>query len=142
LIIFECLHKEKESAAAEFSQITYAQAALIGLFQSLAIIPGVSRAAATIVGGLIVGLKRKTIVEFSFLLAIPTMAAAVALDMLKSANTFNRGQFLVLSIGFLVSFAVALLAIKFLLSFIKKHTFIPFGIYRIILAAAFWIGLR
>ncbi len=142
LIIFEWLHREKESAAAELSQISYSQALLIGLFQSLAIVPGVSRAAATIVGGLIVGLKRKTIVEFSFLLAIPTMAAAVALDLLKSARTFNNGQFLVLIVGFIVSFIVALLAIKFLLAFIKRHTFIPFGIYRILLAAAFWLKLR
>jgi undecaprenyl-diphosphatase len=142
LIIFEWLHKEKESAAAELSQISYPQAVLIGCFQSLAIVPGVSRAAATIVGGLIVGLRRKTIVEFSFLLAIPTMAAAVALDLLKSAHAFNKGQFLVLSVGLLVSFAVAMLAIRFLLVFIKKHTFIPFGIYRILLAAAFWIKFR
>lgn len=142
LIVFEWLHREKESAVAELSGITYPQAVLIGIFQSLAIVPGVSRAAATIVGGLVVGLRRKTIVEFSFLLAIPTMAAAVALDLLKSANTFNRGQFLVLSIGFLVSFAVAILAIRFLLAFIKKHTFIPFGIYRILLAAAFWLKFR
>ena len=142
LILFEYFHREKEGAASELSAISYPQALLIGLFQSVAIIPGVSRAAATIVGGLIVGLRRKTIVEFSFLLAIPTMAAAVALDLLKSANTFNRGQFLVLSIGFLVSFAVALLAIRFLLTFIRRHTFIPFGIYRILLAVAFWLKLR
>lgn len=142
LIVFELIHREKESAAAELSEISYPQAVLIGIFQSLAIVPGVSRAAATIVGGLIVGLKRRTIVEFSFLLAIPTMAAAVALDLFKSANTFDRGQFLVLSIGFLVSFAVAMLAIRFLLVFIKKHTFIPFGIYRILLAAAFWLKFR
>ena len=142
IIIFEWLHREKVSAAAELSEISYPQAVLIGCFQSLAIVPGVSRAAATIVGGLMVGLRRKTIVEFSFLLAIPTMAAAVGLDLFRSANTFNREQFLVLSIGFLVSFAVALLAIRFLLVFIKKHTFIPFGIYRILLAVAFWIKFK
>ncbi|MFA5156761.1 MAG: undecaprenyl-diphosphatase UppP [Candidatus Omnitrophota bacterium] len=138
LIIFEFFHLEKENAAGTLSEISYPQALMIGLFQSLAIIPGVSRAAATIVGGLSAGLKRKTIVEFSFLLAIPTMVAAMALDLLKSAVAFNRSQFLVLAVGFLVSFIVALIAIRFLLVFIKRHTFIPFGIYRIIIALIFW----
>jgi undecaprenyl-diphosphatase len=142
LIVFEFFHLEKENAAGDLSEISYPQAMMIGLFQSLAIIPGVSRAAATIVGGLIVGLKRRTIVEFSFLLAIPTMAAAMALDLLKSAPAFNSGQFLVLAVGFLVSFAVALAAIRFLLVFIKRHTFIPFGIYRIIIALVFWFMIK
>jgi undecaprenyl-diphosphatase len=142
LIIFEFFHLEKENAAAELSEVSYAQALLIGIFQSLAIVPGVSRAAATIVGGLIVGLKRRTIVEFSFLLAIPTMAAAMGLDLLKSAPAFNGGQFLVLAVGFLVSFIVALLAIRFLLVFIKRHTFIPFGIYRIAIALIFWLMIK
>jgi undecaprenyl-diphosphatase len=142
LILFECFHREKENAAAALSEISYPQALLVGLFQSLAIIPGVSRAAATIVGGLSVGLKRKVIVEFSFLLAIPTMAAAMALDLLKSSQAFSAGQFLLLAVGFAVSFAVALLAIRFLLVFIKRHTFIPFGIYRILIAIVFWLKIR
>jgi undecaprenyl-diphosphatase len=142
LIIFECFHREKENAAGALSEISYPQALLIGLFQSLAIVPGVSRAAATIVGGLLLGIKRKTIVEFSFLLAIPTMAAAMALDLLKSAYAFSSGQFSVLAIGFAVSFAVALVAIRFLLVFIKRHTFIPFGIYRILIAVVFWLRIK
>ncbi|MCK9603599.1 MAG: undecaprenyl-diphosphatase UppP [Candidatus Omnitrophica bacterium] len=139
LILFEYLHREKEDAAATLSAISYPQALLIGLFQSFAVIPGVSRAAATIVGGLIIGLKRRTIVEFSFLLAVPTMGAAMTLDLLKSAPSFNKDQFFVLAVGFLVSFAVALVAIRFLLVFIKNHTFIPFGIYRILIAVIFWL---
>jgi undecaprenyl-diphosphatase len=134
LIIFELLYREKENAKDEIASITFKQSFLIGIFQSLAIVPGVSRAAATIIGGLILGLKRKTIVEFSFLLAVPTMGAAVALDLIKSASTFTSGELLFLLAGFFVSFIVALLSIKFLLSFIKNHNFIPFGIYRIILA--------
>src|SRR3989338_532730 len=110
---------------------------MIGVFQSISVIPGVSRAAATIIGGLILGLRRKTIVEFSFLLAVPTMGAAVALDLIKSVDTFTSENFLFLVVGFLVSFMVALVSIKFLLGFIKKHNFIPFGIYRIILALFF-----
>jgi len=140
LIIFELLHREKENALEDMSSISYPQAFMIGIFQSVAIIPGVSRAAATIIGGLVLGLKRKTIVEFSFLLAVPTMGAAVALDLIKSASIFTGENLLFLAVGFLVSFIVALLSIKFLLGFIKKHNFIPFGIYRIILALLFFLA--
>jgi undecaprenyl-diphosphatase len=142
LILFELFHQEKEYAAKELSKISYPQAFLIGLFQSLAIIPGVSRSAATIVGGLVVGLKRKTIVEFSFLLAIPTMCAAMALDLFKSARAFTAAQFSLLAVGLAVSFVVALIAIRFLLVFIQKHTFIPFGIYRILIAVACWLKFK
>jgi undecaprenyl-diphosphatase len=142
LILFELFHREKEDAAEELSKISYPQALLIGLFQSLAIIPGVSRSAATIVGGLLVGLKRKTIVEFSFLLAIPTMCAAMALDLLKNAQAFTSAQFSVLAVGLAVSFVVALIAIRFLLVFIQKHDFIPFGIYRILIAVVCWLKFR
>jgi undecaprenyl-diphosphatase len=142
LICFEYFHRKKEEATQELSAISYRQALLIGLFQSLAVVPGVSRAAATIVGGLLLGLKRRTIVEFSFLLAIPTMLAATGFDLMKSAHTFNHEQFSLLTIGFIVSFAVALLAIRFFLVFIKKHTFVPFGIYRILVAFVFWLRFR
>jgi len=142
LILFERLHRENKNSTSELSAISYSQALLIGLFQSIAIIPGVSRAAATIVGGLILGLKRKTIVEFSFLLAIPTMCAAMALDLVKSAYAFSPEQFLMLAVGFFVSFAVALVAIRFLLVFIKSHTFVPFGIYRMLVAVVFWLMVR
>ncbi len=142
LIIFEYFHRKHEETVGELSFISYPQALLIGLFQSIAVIPGVSRAAATIVGGLLLGLKRRTIVEFSFLLAIPTMLAAMGFDLIKSAHTFNHAQFSLLSIGFIVSFAVALLAIRFLLVFIKKHTFVPFGIYRMLIAFLFWLRFR
>lgn len=135
LIVFEYLHKDREQAPAGPEAITYRQAFIIGLFQSLAMIPGVSRSASTIVGGLVLGLHRKTIVEFSFLLAAPTMAAATAYDLLKSGPLFSADQFLFLAVGFVMSFAVALLSIQFLLRFIQTHTFIPFGIYRIVLVA-------
>lgn len=138
LIIFELLHRERADAKDELSAISYRQSFIIGVFQSIAMIPGVSRAAATIIGGLILGLRRKTIVEFSFLLAIPTMLAAVALDLLKSAHTFSPEQFLFLGIGFMTSFVVALLAVKLLLYFIKNHNFIIFGVYRVVLVLLFW----
>jgi undecaprenyl-diphosphatase len=142
LVIFEFFYREKKVGADDVEKISYKQAVIIGFFQSIAIIPGVSRAAATIVGGLILGLKRKTIVEFSFLLAVPTMAAAAGLDLIKSYESFSVGQFSILAVGFVVSFAVALGAIKFFLGFIKKYSFIFFGIYRIILAALFWFILK
>jgi len=142
LILFEHFHREKEDASGTLSEISYPQAFLVGLFQSFAVIPGVSRAAATIVGGLIVGFKRKTIVEFSFLLAVPTMAAAMILDLLKSAHAFSGSEFSLLAVGFAMSFAVALVAIRFLLVFIKNHSFIPFGIYRMLVAVVFWLKFK
>jgi undecaprenyl-diphosphatase len=142
LIVFELIHRENKDAHDELSAISYPQALVIGLFQTVAMIPGVSRAAATIIGGLVAGLKRKTIVEFSFLLAIPTMLAATAFDLLKSANVFKPEQFVSLGVGFLVSFAVAIVAIKFLLAFIKRHNFISFGVYRIIIALVFWFIVK
>lgn len=138
IIAFEYLHREREDAVEDISGITYRQALLIGLFQSIAMIPGVSRSAATIIGGLALGLRRKTIVEFSFLLAVPTMLAATAYDLLKSGSAFSMDQMGFLATGFVSSFVVALLSIKFLLSFIQTHTFIPFGIYRIAFVAL-WV---
>ena len=142
LIIFELVHREKDDAVDELSRISFSQALVIGLFQCLAMVPGVSRAAATIIGGLVVGLKRKTIVEFSFLLAIPTMLAATVLDLVKSAEVFKPSQFVSLGLGFIVSFAVAIVAIKFLLNFIKRHSFITFGIYRMVIALFFWFIVK
>ncbi len=137
LIIFELLHLEKEEAKEDLRQMPFKTAFLIGVFQSFAMIPGVSRSAATIIGGLLLGLKRRSIVEFSFLLAVPTMAAAAGLDLLKSAHNFSSHEISCLGIGFIVSFFVALLSIKFLLQFIKNNNFIAFGIYRVIIAVIF-----
>ncbi len=138
LIIFELLHKEKENSIDGIPNISYSKSFLIGVFQLIAMVPGVSRAAATIIGGLVLNLKRKTIVEFSFLLAVPTMGAATFFDLVKSADSFSFEQFHFLAIGFITSFFVAILSVKFLLHFIKKHNFVSFGVYRIILALLFW----
>ena len=139
IIAFEYWYREKEGATSEIREISYKHAVIIGLFQSIAMIPGVSRSASTILGGLLLGLKRKTIVEFTFLLAVPTMLAATGYDLIKSGSQFSLGQIQYLLVGFVTAFAVALLSIKFLLRFIKTHTFIPFGIYRIVLVA-FWLA--
>lgn len=123
-------------------RITYPQAFLIGLAQSLALIPGVSRSAATIIAGMGMGLERKTIVDFSFLLAIPTMAAATGFDLYQSADQFSVDQFPVLAVGFISSFVVALGSIAWLLRYIRHHSFRVFGVYRIALACAFWLFIR
>jgi undecaprenyl-diphosphatase len=140
IVAFEYWYQEKEDATSEIREISYKNALIIGLFQSIAMIPGVSRSASTILGGLWLGLKRKTIVEFTFLLAVPTMMAATGYDLIKSGSQFSFDQIQYLLVGFVTAFVVALLAIKFLLQFIKTHTFIPFGIYRIVLVV-FWFLL-
>jgi undecaprenyl-diphosphatase len=138
LILFELWHREKENATEDLSDISYSKSFMIGLFQAVAMIPGVSRSAATIIGGLILGIKRRTIVEFSFLLSVPTMVAATGLDLMKSGGHFSMEEFYLLLMGFITSFIIALLSIKWLIHFIKHHTFISFGIYRILLALLFW----
>ncbi len=138
LILFELWHREKEGASEELSDISYSKSFMIGLCQAVAMIPGVSRSAATIIGGLILGIKRKTVVEFSFLLSVPTMVAATGLDLMKSGGHFSSEEFNLLLVGFISSFIVALLSIKWLIHFIKNHTFISFGIYRILIALLFW----
>ena len=122
----------------DFGEITWGRAVAIGFFQCVAMIPGVSRSAATIVGGSLSGVSRRTIVEFSFLLAIPTMAAASGYDLLKSYKSLN-GHFDVLAIGFVVSFVTALVAVKSFLGYVKKHSFAAFGWYRIVLAIVYFL---
>jgi undecaprenyl-diphosphatase len=139
LIIFELWHAPTDSEETSVAEISYQQAALVGIFQSIAIIPGVSRSAATIVGGLLIGIPRRVIVEFSFLLAVPTMAAATGYDLFKNYRLFEVSDIGLFATGFAVSFVVAMLSIKFLLSFVRTHTFIPFGAYRIAVAALFFL---
>jgi undecaprenyl-diphosphatase len=111
----------------------------IGLLQSLSMVPGVSRAAATIVGGMLVGLSRQEAVEFSFLLAVPTMAAATGYDLLKSSSSFSSGEWGVLALGFVVSWISAIFVIKAFIRYISRATFTGFGIYRIAIAMLYWI---
>ena len=137
LIVFERFHNRTDSEV-DFSEITYGKALLIGLFQSIAIVPGVSRSAATIVGGSLIGISKRTIVEFSFMLAVPTMLAASALELFKNHSAL-AGNFGVLGVGFVVSFITAIAAIKSFLSYLKKRDFTAFGWYRIILAVVFYL---
>ncbi|REA63102.1 UDP-diphosphatase [Dyadobacter luteus] len=114
-------------------EISYFDAFKIGFFQCIAMIPGVSRSASTIIGGMLQGLSRKQAAEFSFFLAVPTMAAAGGYKLLKTYDTIQAEDIKVLAIGNLVAFVVALLAIKFFISFVTKYGFKVFGYYRIIL---------
>ena len=141
LIILEWLHREPEDAHSELPSIPLPTCFAIGIFQSIAMVPGVSRAAATIAGGLLLGLRRKTIVEFSFLLAVPTMAAATALDLFKGGFMFSVQETSMLLIGGVVTFITALTVIKFLLRYIVNHTFIPFAVYRMALAVLFALSI-
>ncbi len=149
IIILEKYYSKKSGAASEkdLGTMTYNQAVAIGACQSLAMIPGVSRSAATILGGLGLGISRKNIVEFSFLLAIPTMAAATGFDLYESRNLIGAlsGQDLIIwAIGFVTAFITAVIGIKFFIKFIQKNDFALFGWYRIVLGAIIfaWIFLK
>jgi undecaprenyl-diphosphatase len=122
-------------------EITYKKAFSIGIFQSAALVPGISRAAATIIGGMLMGIRRETIVEFSFLLAVPTMLAATGLDLVKNIDVFSASDIGVILIGLVTSFVMAIVSIKFLLRYIKRNTFTIFGVYRVALALAFLLVL-
>lgn len=132
IIIFEKIYKNKNNHIEKVEDISYKKSFWIGLIQALAVVPGVSRSGATIIGGMGLGVSRSAIVEFSFLLAIPTIAAASGYDILKSNTIIIDGHLLELSIGFIVAFISAYLATKFFIKFIKNHSFTSFAIYRII----------
>lgn len=123
----------------EIQSMTMLEAVFVGVMQSVSMIPGVSRAGATIIGGLITGLSRKEAVEFSFLLAVPTMFAATGLDLVKSYQVFSTRDVGVLVLGSIAAFLVALVSIKWLLGFVGHHSFFWFGVERILVAAAFWL---
>jgi undecaprenyl-diphosphatase len=139
LILFEKWYVEGKDVMDDVAKIPYGKCLAIGMFQSIAMIPGVSRSAATIIGGLFIGFKRETIVQFSFLLAMPTMIAATGYDLMNNASSFSMSQAHVLVIGFITAFITAILGIKFFLSYIQKHTFTTFGMYRIIISMIFFV---
>lgn len=123
----------EEGKITEISSISYKHAAILGLFQALAIIPGVSRSGAVIIGGLMQRLSRKVLVEFTFLLAVPTMTVATLYTLLKKHKELSLDSISPIIIGTVISFVVALIVIKFALTYIRKHSFNIFGWYRIII---------
>jgi undecaprenyl-diphosphatase len=130
--IVEKLYSFKKVKVKDVEKVSFKQALIIGFFQVFALIPGTSRSGATIVGGMLSGLSRKTAADFSFLLAIPTMFAASGYELLKNIHSFSNQNLLVLVIGFIVSFISSYIAVKLFLKFVQKYTLNAFGIYRII----------
>lgn len=135
IIILELLQSRKKPSESTQTTLTARQSFFVGIFQAISIIPGVSRSAASIIGGQLTGLSRKQAVEFSFLLAVPTMVAATGLDLIKSdISYFTSTQWQFLFVGTIVSFITARIVVCGFLQFVEKHSFIIFGIYRMILA--------
>lgn len=135
-ILVEHLRKDKEYRIESVYDITYKDALIIGAYQVLSLIPGTSRSGSTILGGMLTGVSRTASAEFSFFMAIPVMLGASGLKILKfiaGGYTATSFELLLLLIGIAVAFAVSLVVIEFLMSFVKKHSFSSFGIYRIAL---------
>ncbi|HIP18618.1 MAG TPA: undecaprenyl-diphosphate phosphatase [Sulfurovum sp.] len=131
-LVVEYFYTPKEHHVKDVEAVNYTQAWWIGFAQIFSLVPGTSRAGATIIGGLLAGLDRKTSTEFSFLLAIPVMGAVTGYDMLKHYKDFADANWLAFVIGFVVAFVVAYATIKLFMVFIERFTFVAFGIYRII----------
>lgn len=132
-ILVENWNKKRTPKVQKLDDISYKTAFIIGLFQVLSMIPGTSRSGATIIGALLIGVSRTAAAEFTFFLAVPTMLGASALKLIKFGLSFTSEELIILLVGMAVAFAVSLLCIKFLMSFIKKHDFKVFGWYRIAL---------
>ena len=144
-IVIETAKKGKEFKINSISEITYKTALYIGFFQVLAaVFPGTSRSGATIVGALLIGVARTVAAEYTFYLAIPVMAGASLLKVLKFHGTMTGSEFMILLVGTVVAFAVSIFVIRFLMGYIRKHDFKVFGVYRIILGllVLIYFGMR
>lgn len=134
-IVIENSNKGKETKINEFTDLSYKTAFLIGMFQVLSLIPGTSRSGATILGAIILGSSRYIAAEYSFFMSIPIMFGASALKLVKFGFVFTDTEIIILLSGMIVAFLVSVVAIKFLMGYIKKNDFKAFGWYRIILGA-------
>ena len=144
-IAIETAKKGKEFKINSISEITYKTALYIGFFQVLAaVFPGTSRSGATIVGALLIGVARTVAAEYTFYLAIPVMAGASLLKVLKFDGSMTGSEFMILLVGTVVAFAVSIVVIRFLMGYIRKHDFKVFGVYRIILGLVvlIYFGMR
>jgi len=142
ILVVEKLARPREAGGV--SGVSLRQSVMIGLAQCLAMIPGVSRSGATILGAMSFGVDRKTAAEFSFFLAVPTLTGATALQMFKHWNDIPDGQLAWIGLGSLVSFVVAVIVVKAFVSIISRYGFAPFAWYRIVAgtAALIWLGMR
>lgn len=137
-ILVEQFNKKRNPSIESLENISFGKALGMGCFQVLALIPGTSRSGSTILGGLLLGYDRKTAAEFSFFLSLPTMVGASALKILKfllDGMKITAAEMVALAVGCIVAYLVSVIAIKFLMGFVKRHSFSAFGIYRIALAA-------
>jgi undecaprenyl-diphosphatase len=141
LILIDRKVVSQESRTDELENISYKHAFFIGLIQCFSMIPGTSRAAATIVGGIFNGLNKKQATEFSFLLAVPTMFAATGYDLLKTPIQFNHHEITLLVIGLVIAFFTAWLAVKVFLRIVENYGFKHFGYYRILIGIIFLIAV-
>ena len=132
-IFIENYNKKREPRLNNLEELSFKDALLIGVFQTLSLIPGTSRSGSTIIGGILIGTSRELAAEFTFFLAIPVMFGASALKLLKFGFGFEMTELAVLLAGMVVAFLVSIIAIKFLMGYIKKHDFKAFGWYRIVL---------
>lgn len=137
LIALDKKISNNSSKHTEFENMSYKSAVYIGLFQGISVVPGISRAAAAIIGGVFNGLSKKQATEFSFLLAVPTMLAATGYDLFRTSANFTSYEFIMLGIGGFVSFVSAWIAVKLFFNIIDKHSLTIFGYYRIILGVIF-----
>lgn len=131
LLIVWAERREHRIRIDDIDQLRWRDALVLGFAQALALIPGTSRSGATIIGGLLYGLHRKTATEFSFFLAIPTLGLASAYEIYKARDLFNGGDIAMLAVGFVASFISAAFAVRALLRYISHHDFVPFAWYRI-----------
>lgn len=138
-ILIENQHRHPK--VGDLNEITYGQAFAIGCFQVLALIPGTSRSGSTIIGASLIGFSRTLASEFSFFLAVPVMAGASLVKVIKFGFNYTGNEIILLIIATVVSFVVSVLAIRFLLSYIRKHDFKVFGYYRIVLGIIIFILL-
>lgn len=141
IILIAVERRDHPARVDQMEALSYRQAVAIGFFQCLAMIPGTSRSAATIVGGLLLGASRGVAAEFSFFLAIPTMLGATSVKLYKSGFTFTPHQWQLIALGSVVSFAVAYAVIALFMAYVRKHSFSVFGVYRIVLGVIVLIAL-
>ena len=132
-IVIENYNRRRRESCRNLQELSFKTALIIGAFQVLSVIPGTSRSGSTIIGGILAGTSRTVAAEFTFFLAIPVMFGASLLKLVKFGLSFTGTEIIILIVGCLVSFVVSILAIKFLVGYIKKHDFKAFGWYRIIL---------
>lgn len=132
-IVVERWNKTRIPKVSKLKEINYKTAFMIGMFQVLSIIPGTSRSGSTIIGALLIGVSRVAAAEFTFFMAVPVMFGLSGIKLLKFGFAFTGAELIVLLLGMAVAFIVSVIVIKFLMSYIKKHDFTVFGIYRVIL---------